>query len=73
MTKKSIEVEDFGATLAVEIKKISAALKSSHLTDTALVALIREYNQRLTKNDIREVLSIVRRLDNLYVKESEKS
>ena len=68
-TSKQIEVEDFGASLAAEIKKIAAALRSSHLTDTALIALIREKNQRLTKNDIREVLNIVRRLDSTYVKE----
>lgn len=67
-TRKQIEVEDFGASLAVEIKKIAAAVRSSHLTDTALIALIREQNQRLTKNDIREVLNIVRRLDTTYVK-----
>lgn len=67
-TSKQIEVEDFGASLAVEIKRIAAAVRSSHLNDTALIALIREQNQRLTKNDIREVLNIVRRLDTTYVK-----
>jgi hypothetical protein len=67
-TSKQIEVEDFGASLAVEIKKIAAAVRNTQLTDTALVALIREQNQRLTKNDIREVLYIVRRLDTTYVK-----
>ena len=68
ITRKQIEVEDFGASLAVEIKKIAAAIRNTQLTDTALVALIREQNQRLTKNDIREVLMIVRRLDSTYVK-----
>lgn len=68
-THKQIEVEDFGASLAVEIKKIAAAVRNTQLTDTALVALIREQNQRLTKNDIREVLYIVRRLDSTYVKD----
>lgn len=67
-TSKKIEVEDFGASLAAEIKKIAVAIRNTQLTDSALVALIREQNQRLTKNDIREVLFIVRRLDSTYVK-----
>ena len=63
-----IEVEDFGVSLAEEIKKVSKALQDTPLTNTALIALIKDRNPRINKGDIADVLTTIQRLDGWTVK-----
>lgn len=63
-----IEIEDFGASLADEIKKISINIRSTRLNDDALVILLSE-KSGTNRKDIRKVLSVIRRLDLFYLKE----
>ena len=63
-----IEIEDFGASLADEIKKISINIRSTRLNDDALVVLLSD-KSGVGRNDIRKVLNVIRRLDLFYLKE----
>lgn len=63
-----IEIEDFGASLADEIKKISINIRSTRLNDDALVVLLSD-KSGVSRKDIRKVLSVIRRLDLFYLKE----
>jgi len=63
-----IEVEDFGASLAEEIEQVAQALRSTRLNNSALVVLIRNYNTRLKKSDIEDVLRAISSLDLMYIK-----
>ncbi len=63
-----IEVEDFGASLADEIKKISNNIRSTKLNDDALVILLSD-KSGVGRTDIRRVLNVMRRLDLSYLKE----
>jgi len=63
-----IEIEDFGASLADEIKKISINIRSTRLNDDALVVLLSD-KSGVGRIDIRKVLNVVRRLDLFYLKE----
>jgi len=63
-----IEIEDFGASLADEIKKISINIRSTRLNDDALVVLLSD-KSGVARIDIRKVLNVVRRLDLFYLKE----
>jgi len=63
-----IEIEDFGASLADEIKKISINIRSTRLNDDALVVLLSD-KSGVGRIDIRKVLSVIRRLDLFYLKE----
>ena len=63
-----VEIEDFGASLADEIKKISINIRSTRLNDDALVILLSD-KSGINRKDIRKVLSVIRRLDLFYLKE----
>lgn len=63
-----IEIEDFGASLADEIKKISINIRSTRLNDNALVVLLSD-KSGVSRKDIRKVLITVRCLDQFYLKE----
>ena len=63
-----IEIEDFGASLADEIKKISINIRSTRLNDNALVVLLSD-KSGVSRKDIRKVLITVRGLDQFYLKE----
>ncbi len=63
-----IEVEDFGASLADEIKKNSNNIRSTKLNDDALVILLSD-KSGVGRTDIRRVLNVMRRLDLSYLKE----
>lgn len=63
-----VEIEDFGASLADEIKKISINIRSTRLNDDALVILLSD-KSGVGRTDIRRVLNVMRRLDLSYLKE----
>ena len=63
-----IEIKDFGASLADEIKKISINIRSTRLNDDALVVLLSD-KSGVSRKDIRKVLITVRCLDQFYLKE----
>ena len=63
-----VEIEDFGASLADEIKKISIDIRSTRLNDNALVVLLSG-KSGVSRKDVRKVLITVRGLDQFYLKE----
>lgn len=63
-----VEIEDFGASLADEIKKISINIRSTRLNNDALVILLSD-KSGVSRKDIRKVLITVRCLDQFYLKE----
>lgn len=64
----SIDIEDYGATLAEEIKQISAAIRNTKLTDRALIVLLADASG-VSKTDIKYVLPAIRRLEQEYLKQ----
>lgn len=65
--KRQIEVEDFGASLAEDIKNIKKALSATLVNDKALVILLAEA-AGVKRDDVRRVLAAARTLDSRYLK-----
>lgn len=64
-----VEVQDYGASLAEAIIKLSKAIKSTPLTERALGVLLRD----LTGVNLTEVMAILRalpRLEQEYLKQA---
>lgn len=62
---KQIPVEDFGATLADEIIKISRSLKGTKLTENAIVILLAEAS-KVPRLSVRAVLRALPTLERKY-------
>lgn len=67
---KKIEVEDFGSSLAEEIKKISGSLGRTKLNEDALVILLAEASG-VRRGDVRAILQALPRLSKKYLKQEE--
>lgn len=65
--KKQIEVEDFGATLAAEIIKLSDAVESSPITIRAMAILLAD-KTGLSLTQCRTLLQSITELKQTYVK-----
>lgn len=60
-------VEDFGASLAEEIKAIEQTLKNTKLNDKALVVLIAT-DANVKRDDVRAVLRVMRTMKERFLK-----
>lgn len=65
---KQIEVEDYGATLAQSITKLSAAMKNTPLTKRAIAILLHDYNKSIPLTDCLAVLNALPYLAEYYTK-----
>lgn len=65
---KQIQVEDYGATLAEAIIKLSATLKNSPLTNRALAVLLHDYNKGVTLGDCLTIVETLPHLAEYYTK-----
>lgn len=67
-----IEVKSYSDELAEAVKSVSDAMKgmrASGVSQRLLVALIKDYNQRLTKDQITSVLRALNDLGSYYLEE----
>ncbi len=67
-----IEVKYYSDEIAESVRNIDKAVKqmiSSGLNERALIALIKDYNSRLTKDEIRAVLNALKGLKSYYLED----
>lgn len=64
---KKIEVEDFGASLAADIKAIAQSLKNTKLNEDGLTILVAEA-AGVNRTHARAVLRALQRLEGKYLK-----
>lgn len=67
-----IEVQSYSDELAEAVKSVSAAMKgmeTSGVSERLVVALVKDYNQRLTKDQIEKVLRALKGLSTYYLLE----
>lgn len=67
-----IEVQSYSDELAEAVKSVSAAMKgmqASGVSERLVVALVKDYNQRLTKDQIEKVLRALNGLASYYLVE----
>lgn len=64
---KKIDVEDFGASLADDIKAIANSLKNTKLNEDGLVILVAEAAQ-VNRTHARAVIRALQRLEGKYLK-----
>lgn len=65
-----IEVKHFGEEVVASVKAIEKAMqdmRTAGVSERLLVALIKDYNQRLTKDEIRAVLGALNELADWFL------
>jgi hypothetical protein len=67
----NIPVLELTDELIADINKIAKAVESTGFTESAMVILLQDTigNRRITRDQVREVLRTIPRLQKLYIKE----